>query len=238
MAFAQGVNLNSEAEVKQGLTRTMCSILENYFLDKLRIQTQSQRRGSLSSATQSVTFTGSSVIESEDEIRALHALIRSYLSHISTTSSSSPSDSRTGGGVPEVNGPSGVSVIDATPGLTDNLPVGTDSVINILNRSHSSSETDARNGPGTTGGGGVSQAEGVRGSNDPRRQDEKKWQIFGKVPSFINIIVKDFDIEGKAPSPLTPSSFPTLESKEYFIKLTVRRKITNLIFILEFCFLD
>jgi hypothetical protein len=109
--------------------------------------------------------------------------------------------------------------------------VGTDSVIHILNRSHSSSETDARNGPGTTGG--VSQAEGVRGSNEPRRQDEKKLQIFGKVPSFINIIVKDFDIEGKTPSPSTPSSFPTLESKEYFIKLTVRRKIINLIFILE-----
>ncbi|CAG7724589.1 unnamed protein product, partial [Allacma fusca] len=55
MAFSRGINLNSDMEVQQALTRTLMNILEKFFTGKLN---------------------------SDEETHAVKALVRSYISHI------------------------------------------------------------------------------------------------------------------------------------------------------------
>ncbi|CAG7719171.1 unnamed protein product [Allacma fusca] len=98
MAFSQGINLNSDMEVQQALTRTLTNILEKFFTGKLNrgnisirpkqlpfnlstIETKTNLENDLIS-NKVISAQPISLQFNDEETHAVKALVRSYISHI------------------------------------------------------------------------------------------------------------------------------------------------------------
>jgi len=89
LAFAQSVNLNSDTQLQHCITKCLTSILETYLSEKLSAILEienpvSDRRPSLYQSTQVAGVATGRSNFTDDEKRAIHALVRTYLSNFNS----------------------------------------------------------------------------------------------------------------------------------------------------------
>jgi hypothetical protein len=206
LAFAQAVNLNSDAHSQHCITKCLTTILELYLSRRLKSETQDAHNQSvyLSSPLAHSAGVASGIHPNftDEEKRAVQTLVRTYLSNFSVALTHSP-DAATDG----------------------------ESHFNSHKNGSSLKGQNAINVKQNTADSGAQHNKDVKdstvGDKRPSTSSEilKTNSIFRPIPSFVNYILSlntpGGTIAPQSQSLASSSLLPNEESRESFIKLLV-----------------